>query len=131
MSSTPIALGLVVALTASPALACEKNAPVTVLSAQAGLGVLGTGPSVQGLPDCDVGPSLTPNERRIVDWAVEEFMRRIQDPHASLDLKDADVLAGTGVDPARLDRDRLAAATTAALLSRLGRPTRALAGTRS
>jgi len=119
MSSKMFALGLAVALTASSALACEKNAPVIAASALPRLGVLGSGPGGH-MPDCDVGPSLTPDEKRVVDWAVEEFMRRIQDPQASLDLKDADILAGTGLDPARLDRDRLHAATTAALVSRLG-----------
>jgi hypothetical protein len=131
MSSKVFALGLAVALTASSALASEKNATVIAVSALPRLGVLGSGPGMQVLPDCDVGPSLTPDEKRVVDWAVEEFMRRIQDPHASLDLKDADIVAGTGLDPARLDRDRLYAATAAALVSRLGGQIPPRSGTRS
>ena len=118
MSSALIAVGLAAVLTAAPALACEKTTHTAAAPAPR-VAILGGGSGGQAIPGCDVGPSLTPEELKVVAWAVDEFVRRLADPSASLDLTDKDIAAGTGVDPSRLDHDRLHAATTAALVARL------------
>jgi hypothetical protein len=118
MSSALIAAGLAVWLAAGSAVACEKSQAVAA-SVVGRVAILGATPGVHVLTGCDVGPALTPEEKRVVEWAVEEFVRRLADPQASLDLTDEDITAGTGLDPDRLDRDRLHAATTAALVARL------------
>jgi len=123
MSSALIAVGLAALLTASPALACEKSSHASAAAPAPRVHILGGGSGGTAIPGCDVGPSLTAEEKKIVEWAVDEFVRRLADPSASLDLTDEDIVAGTGVDPSRLDHDRLHAATTAALMARLSATT--------
>jgi len=63
---------------------------------------------------------LSAEEKRVVCWAVEEYVRRMTCGSPVVDLTREEVRAATGVDVDRLDADRLRSATASALATRIG-----------